>query len=68
MALNFSSVSSLISGGLGRVASLLVFCNLAFEAVAAPYQAPGTKRMAERLEAVAEMTDEERVLRQVKLH
>ncbi|PYK97288.1 MAG: hypothetical protein DME19_16840, partial [Verrucomicrobia bacterium] len=52
MALNFSSVSSLISGGLGRVASLLVFCNLAFEAVAAPYQAPGTKRMAERLEKI----------------
>ncbi|PYK97258.1 MAG: hypothetical protein DME19_16920 [Verrucomicrobia bacterium] len=57
MALNFSSIASTILGLFGRVASLLVLCNLAFEAIAAPYQAPGTKRMAERLQKITEQSN-----------
>ena len=57
MASNFSSIASTILGLFARVASLSVLCTLAFEAVAAPYQAPGTRRMAERLQKITEQSN-----------
>src|SRR6185503_7262776 len=57
MDTNFkSSVSPTVCPGSRAAAFLLIFF-LACEAGAAPYQAPGTKRMAERLQSITEQSN-----------